>query len=468
MLVVGVLVGCATAPESRFDQVPVAVPSQWSVSPGRTAPVAAGWLGDFESDILPQLVEAALQQNYDLRATAARLAIARADAVVAGASLSPQVALGVDGARQKTRLSARGLGSVGPPSTLFTNYSLGLNLSWELDVWGRLRDQQAAALADVQVAEATVMGAQLSLVANVCKTWFTLLQVQQQSVLSEETIQSFRLTESVIRQRYERGVSDALDLRLIRSQLASAQANASQLQLQLDAAKRDLQVLIGAYPESAIPWHMAEFPAITQDVPAGLPAAMLQRRPDLRVAERRLAAAQQRVGEARKALLPAIRLTGSYGTTSDALSDLVDNNLSIWNLAGNLAQPILQGGRLRAGVARAYAVAEQRLQEYGQAALTAFKEVEHALAADVYVRERLMHLQVTVDELRAAETLAWERYQKGLTDIITVLDTQRRAFEASSLRISVEAQHLINRVQLYLALGGSFELNDASPKLETQ
>ena len=128
-------------------------------------------------------------------------------------------------------------------------------------------------------------------------------------------------------------------------------------------------------------------------------------------------------------------------------------------MAGNLAQPIFQGRRLQAGVERSKGVAEQRIVEYGQAALTAFKEVEQALASEVYLQERLAHLKVTTDEIRAAEDLAWERYQRGLTDIITVLDTQRRAFEASSTFIAVQEERLINRVHLYLALGGEFQLD---------
>lgn len=465
-----IFTGCATAPENHVEQLPLEVPVAWvestTVSPTGT-PIQVGWLADFRSDALQNLAEHALTKNFDLQATAARLDIARAEAVIAGADLSPQVGLGFDGSRQKISLGSRGLGNVGPASNIFNSYGLTGNVSWELDVWGRLRDRKSAALGDVQVAEETLEGVRLSLVANVCLAYFDVVEAELQRVLAVETVESFQATESVITRRFENGTSQALDLRLIRSQLSGAHAARVNREQQLDVAMRNLKLLLGDYPDTEAALSFDDFPEITNGIPVGMPSELLSRRPDLKAAERRLAAASVRVSEAKKALLPAISLTGSYGTTSDQLSDLLDHSFSIWSLAGNVVQPIFQGRRLQAGVRRAEALAEQRVAEYGQATLTAFKEVEQALAAGTFLDERLEYLQVTAEELRAAESLAWDQYQRGLTDIITVLDTQRRAFDAESAYLSAQEQRLTNRVQLYLALGGNFNSKaDTTAKME--
>ncbi|MGE9296791.1 MAG: TolC family protein, partial [Puniceicoccales bacterium] len=336
------------------------------------------------------------------------------------------------------------------------SFMIGVGATWEIDVWGRLRDRQSAALADVQASLATYRGARLSLAARTATAWFRAIEARQQLELATNTYESFNIATEAIRGRYDRGVSPALDLRLSLAQTPAAKSVMDNRGRDFDAAVRELEVLLGRYPAKELD-VTDELPAIVRPVPVGLPSELLERRPDLIVAERNLAASGKRVSEARKAMLPRISLTGSYGYSSPQLEDVLTNSFSVWSLAANAVQPIFQGLRLSAAVDRAKAVATERLAVYGQTALNAFREVETALAAEEFLDQSVVNLNESATQSIAAEDAAWERYQRGLTDIITVLDSQRRAFESRQALISARTNRLVNRVNLYLALGGDFE-----------
>jgi len=455
-----ILGGCAEPPESRVADLPANYPAGWTAdaAPGETDysgdldREAGGWISDFDSTQLRPLVDEAVANNFDLRAAAARIGVSSADATIAGADAYPQINAEAGASRQKQNSSGVGFTN----ATEFNSFMIGVGANWELDVWGRIRDRQSAALADVQAALATYRGAQLSLAARTANAWFRAIEARQQLDLARVSYESFNATTESIRERYDRGVSPALDLRLSLAQTAAAKAVMDSRGRDLDAATRELEVLLGRYPakELAI---TDELPAIVRPVPVGLPSELLERRPDLIVAERDLAASGKRVSEARKAMLPRISLTGSYGYSSNELADLLSNSFSVWSIAANAVQPIFQGLRLSAAVERAKAVAEERLASYGQTALDAFREVETALAAEEFLNQRVVNLDESATQSIAAEDSAWERYQRGLVDIITVLDSQRRAFEARQALISARSNRLVNRVNLYLALGGDFD-----------
>lgn len=456
-----ILAGCASAPPSKVGDMPVDYPSAWTADavPEETLEnispeeYGGGWLLDFDDPVLMDMVYRAQVRNYDLQAAVARLGVAEAEAFIAGADLYPQLSAGFDGSRQKNNFSAQGFSGI--QSSTFNNYGLNANVSWELDVWGRVRDGESAAIGDAQAAAADLYGARQSLAANTASLWFNTIEARMQLELAENTWDSFDKTTRSIQRRFESGVSPALDLRLSKAQTASALAAVELRKNNLDSAKRDLEVLLGDYPAGTLE-AASDLPSLNQPVPVGLPSELLERRPDLVAAERRLASTDKRISEARKAFLPAISLTGSYGTTSTQLENLLDNSFSIWSIAGNLLQPIFQGGRLTGALQRAKASAQEALANYGQSALDAFNEVEKALASERFLDSRLEALRVASIENAAAEEAAWQRYERGLTDIITVLESQRRAFESHSAYIEARNLRLINRVNLYLALGGDF------------
>jgi outer membrane protein TolC len=197
-------------------------------------------------------------------------------------------------------------------------------------------------------------------------------------------------------------------------------------------------------------------PALDTSVPAGVPSDLLLRRPDLVSAEQRVASADYRLAESKRALLPSISLTARYGRASAELEDILKDSFDVWSLAGNLVAPVFQGGRLRANVDRADARLSEALATYQGTALTAFREVEAALVGEELLKEQLAAVETSAEESVGAQELAEERYERGLVDIITVLESQRRAFTARSNMLSVKNQLLQNRIALYLALGGDF------------
>lgn len=456
---------CASAPKVEHPDLIITPPATWSET--AAVPSEAWWtqLGDAELDTL---VRQALASNYDLRSAAARLAQAQAQARIAGAPLKPGLSAGATGSRRKQNF-------VGFPipgsdsqvlSTTSTNYGINLNLSWEIDLWGKLRAGTGAALADAEAAKADFYGAQLSLAAQTSRAYFAAVEARRQVELASATVDNYQLSSEQINSRYLRGLSSSLELRLGRSNLAAAEATLAQRRQQLDRSLRQLEVLLGRYPSARLVTS-EELPQTMGPVPAGLAADLVARRPDLAAAERRLAAATGRLAQSRRALFPSISLTASTGTSSSALGDLLDGDFSVWNLIGNISQPLLQGGRLRAGVDLAQAGVDGALAIYAQSALRAYSEVESALAAEEFLRAQEQALTTASREALAARLLAEDRYAKGLSDLITLLDAQRRAFDSESRLLSVRRQRLDSRIDLYLALGGGFAASLPQQHAET-
>ena len=393
----------------------------------------------------------ALAHNADIRRVTAMLGQSIAEARLAGADLMPSADFGLDGARQK-------ISTFGPNSTggvIFENYNLGLNLSWEIDLWGRLRNLSSAALARVEVNQAELQAARFSLAAQVAKAWFNLIEAKEQVTEAARTRDAYHENLKTLESRFKRGLAEGLQLRQTRTLAASAEADLAVRKRSLDTARRNLEVLLGRYPVGTLQASKG-IPQLPEPIPAGIPADLIRRRPDLIAAERRLAAADRELVARQKDLLPRISLTASGGTASQAFEDLLDNDFSVWALAGNLGQPVFQGGRILANIDRSASIRDQAREAYRDAALRAYLEVESALAAESYLKNEYLHLRAAAEEAQAAETQAWDRYRNGTTDFLNVLDSQRTAATARARMISVQNARLQNRIDLYLALGGPF------------
>jgi len=448
---------CATAPPIDPPALEIVTPDSWTttVDIGPTPDYA--WWSDFGDRALDEAVNTALAQNYDLQAAAARLEQAAADSRLAAADLQPIVEAGLNGSRRRQNFIGFPIpGSEGRVlSTEFANYGVSLDTVWEIDLWGRLRSGVRAAMADLQSRAADLRGAQLSIAGQTVKTWFAIAEAQQQLRLAEATVASFSTSSGHVRERFEQGLRPSLDLRLSLSNLSNAEALRDLRRQQMDASIRQLEALLGRYASATLSTP-STLPDTPPGIPGGLPSELVSRRPDLIAAERRIAAASQRLNVTRSDLYPRFSLTGSAGTATGALTDLIDGNFGVWSLLGNLLQPVFQGGRLRAGIDRAEARAAEELATYANTALQAFAEVETALAAATLLAQRERHLRVSVEQSRAAESLADDRYRTGLEDYITVLESQRLALQAEGDLITARRQRLENHVDLYLALGGGF------------
>lgn len=452
------LAACATTPpEPTEPELRAEVPERWTAGGAPAEEVIEQWWATFGDAQLSALIEEAFEHNHDLRAAAARVEAAMAQSAIAGAPLYPTLDLQLDGGRRKDVFIGLPIpGSSGPVANRFSRWGVSLAASWEIDLWGRVRSGRAAALADVEATSAQWAAAQQSLAAQTAKAYLAAIEARLQMRLAEDTVGLFSDTEALVRDRFARGTRPALDLRLARSDLAGSQAAVQQYGEQLDRSLRQLELLVGRYPEGLVETGI-ELPGVPEVVPAGLPAELMQRRPDLVAVERRLAASTARADQAHAALFPRISLTANGGYASDELEDLIDSDLFFWNIVGNLVQPIFQGGRLRAEVDLARANATEAASTYADAALRAYTEVESALAAEQYLRRREVHLGDASREADEAQTLADDRYRSGLEDILTVLESQRRAVNAASQHIAIRRAILDVRVDLHLALGGGFE-----------
>ncbi len=378
-----------------------------------------------------------------MKATKTRVHTAGARSRIAGAPLLPAVEIAADASRRDSGTS------------IGNSFSLSGTVSWEADLWDRLGNSARAAIYNEKAVLADYRAASLSLAAEVALGWFATIEAHQQEELSIRTGVSFRLALNIIEERYRLGLNSALDVRMARTEVAAADNDVVRSRRDRDALKRRLDVLIGRYPSAEIK-AVEHLPHIKNSVPSGLPSELLLRRPDLLAAEFRLSAAGEDLQEAGKNRLPSIRLTATGGLGSSGLGDLLDWDNLIWNLMAGVTQPLFQGGRLKAEEALARSEHAGEWEDYAQAVLVAFREVETALAAEVLYDEQQTFLEEASEESAMAAELALSQYAKGLTDVTTLLQAQRRAFNAKSTSLRTERERLDNRIDLYLALGGDF------------
>jgi NodT family efflux transporter outer membrane factor (OMF) lipoprotein len=460
LITIGLLLtGCVGAPAYDPPVLPFDTPDAWSEA---STDISGEWWTDFQDETLNALIREAVETNYSLDAAAARIEQSIALARIAGADLLPNAGVSLNASRQKQIFVGLPIPGSGVPSSTNDSFRLDFAASWELDLWGRVRAGHAAAEADLQAAIADFAGAHLSLTGQVIRAYIGVIEARQQKALLDQTLESFTALEQRVRDRYEKGLRPSLDLRLTQASVSTTKDNQLQREQGMKDAARQLELLLGRYPAAEI--EAADtLPALPDPVPAGLPANLISRRPDMAAAERRLAAANSRVYEAQTALLPAISLTGSVGSTSDEIGDLLDSDFQIWSLAAGLVQPIFQNGRLRANIDLTKGREQEQVARYVEQALRAYEEVERALTAERILRDRVVALTDAAEQNKQALTISEDRYVRGLDDILTVLEARRRYFAAQSQLIAVKRLQIENRVNLVLALGGGFVVEGDQP-----
>ncbi len=442
-------------------------PATWS-APSANHPLAVdSWWKSFSDPHLDSLILEALANNHDLAAAAAAVDAALARARIAGADLRPQLSAGINGARRQQVFVGLPIpGGEAALKSLSTAWGVSLDISWEADLWGRLRAGQQAATGDALASAEDLAAARLSLSGQTAKAWFAVVEAQRQVALAEATVSNRQRTSRRTERRYRLGITSPVDLRLARANQASAAANLENRRRIGDAASRQLEVLLGRYPSAELQ-AVDDLPPVPANIAAGLPAELIARRPDLRAASARLKANGWRLAEARRALYPRLSLTASGGTASDSLSDLLDGDFSVWSFAGGLLQPLFRGGQLRAAIELAEADREGTLRRFAQAALNAYAEVETALHAEARLAAQEQALATAAEHSNAAAELAEERYLRGVGDFLAVLDAQRQAFTADSQWLAVRQARLNQRVDLFLALGGGVQPDLISPPVHS-
>jgi len=415
------------------------VPDDWSAEAEDTGEVDDGWLSSFGDPQLQALAEEALANNLNLRIGAAQVDRAAGLARAAGAALKPAVGFAGD-------ISDTG----GDALASGTSYNASLAVSWEVDVWGRVRSQARAGEEAFQATVADFEYARQSLVATTAKTWFLATEVRLQRDLAQEAVETFKGVLEVVEAKEEIGKVTMQDVSLARADVASAEEALRQAQSAYEQTLRSLEVLLGRYPGADLEAANDLIP-VPPPVPVGIPSDIIARRPDLRASERRVAAAFYQEQEARLARLPRFNLTAAGGINS-GLDD------AIGNLAAGIVAPIFSGGALAAQVDIATADQAAAMAAYGLNLLSAFQEVENALANERLFEERQQFLEEVVTENEKALELAQLRYEVGQIDLLSVLQMQARVLGAKASLIRVRDERLAQRVNLHLALGGSFEV----------
>lgn len=457
-----VLAGCAVAPpDSRIGEAGDP-PGAWTATREARAGIDADWVDRFGDRSLSRMVGEAYESNRDLRAAAARVQRAAAVARGAGAAARPQLDASVSGSRDQRNFVGFPIGGgSGVASSISNTYGAQLNLSWEVDLWGRIRSGERAALADLQSQGFTYQAARTSLAAQVVRGWLLVAELNEQIELAERVLEVREDTAELVRGRFELAAGEeqasGSQLRLAETDVATARATLAQRRGELDEARRQLEILLGRYPSAELT-GAARLPDLPPVPPAGLPSELLLRRPDILAAERELAAAGERVDEARKAFYPSFPLTASAGQSSDELRGIFDSSFGVWSIAGRAVQPILSGGQLESQLELRDAEEREALSNLQQIVLDGFGDVEVALAADRFLSERARAIDTAFESANDGALAAERDFALGTGDVLTLLSSQNRRIELATQRVTLKRLRLDNRVNLHLALGGDYRL----------
>ena len=426
------------------------VPDQWASDADDDGYVDDGWTASFGDPRLVDLTREAIGNNLNLRLAAAQVDRAAGLSRVAASYLKPSIGIGADvGGRGATATFA------GQNVLSGATYGATLNMSWEADVWGKLRARARAGEEALEATKADFEFARLSLAAATAKTWFLATTAREQLQLSEEAIETFSQILEVVQAKERVGQVSEKDVYLASADVASAKEARELADSGYQEVQRALEVLLGRYPSAEI--GSAEvLQAVPPPITVGIPADIIARRPDLIAAERRVAAAFYQREDARLARLPSFTLNAAAGYTS--------LTQAIGQLSAGMYAPLYTGGLLEGQLETATADQEAAVAAYGQALLNAFQEVENALANEQLFARREEYLNEAVENNERAFTKAQAQFDVGRVDLLSVLQIQARVLAARSALIAVRNERLAQRVNLHLALGGSFEPRDTAPE----
>jgi multidrug efflux system outer membrane protein len=450
----GIAAGCRVkSPPSVVDiqklgMSHVVLPNAWGGAPGTPAAATANWVLTFNDAQLNALVTEALAYNPDLAVAAARVEQARLHAKLAGAAMWPSV----EGMARDGGQMSDGSGLSGGAITA----------SWEVDLWGRVRYGRAAAGATAAASEADFRFAQQALAASVAKSWILAVEARLQLAVAAELLTTSEELIRLAELRVRVGVGDELDASVARADAGAYRDVVRRLEHARDQADRALEIVVGRYPSGTLETGAA-FPAFPGDLPAGLPSELLERRPDVIAAERRIAAAFYQVGQAKAARLPRIALTGGINSVSSDLFVLAERDNPVWSFGANLLMPLFTGGALKTQVEIRTAEQKEAVANYASIGLRAFADVEEAMASELAMRDRERILTAQLADSQRAVDIARTRYQVGSGDLRAVEQRQIALNANRSVLLRVQAEQRVQRINLHLALGGSFFLPPTPP-----
>ena len=452
--------GCALGP--NYKRPEVAKPETFR---GQAATEAASfadtpWWEAFQDPALQALIQEALHTNHDAAIAAARVQEARANVSVARSGLFPSLDYGATAGR--ARLPLGGLNLPDGTDHKTTDVFVGtMSMSWELDIWGRVRRSNEAARATLFSTEEARRGVWLTLVSDLAQAYFQLLALDVQLSIAENSTQAYQGTYDLFQDRFNVGVASRLETSRALGALGNARATIPQIQSAIVARENQISILLGKQPGPIPRGKPMYAQPVAPTVPAGLPSALLDRRPDLRQAEQQLVAANARVGVAKAEFFPKLSLTALFGAASPELHALTGGGATVWAVAGMLSGPLFNYGRTTGNYKASIAQWEQAKLQYEQAVLGALREVADSLTALGKFGDAETGQATAVNGLEDAVVHATDRYRQGLASYYEVLEAQQQLYPAQNTLAQIRANRLLAYVQLYKALGGGWKMNDA-------
>jgi outer membrane protein, multidrug efflux system len=454
------LTGCAVGP--NYVRPKVNAPADFRGMQGAAQQASYAdqpWWEVFKDDQLKSLIDSALANNYDLAVAVSRVEQARQLSAVARAQYFPAVNYSVGASNGKNEF----LGSV-LPSGIDTTKGAFLALgsaAWEADIWGRIRRLNESARAQYLSTEEARRGVMLTLTSDVAQAYFELLGLELQLQIAKDTTASFSETLKLFNQRYEGGVASKLDTSRAEAAQAAAAAAIPEYERQIALKENQISVLLGSNPQSIA--HTAKLleEVVPPEIPVGLPSALLERRPDVLAAEQQVRAANAQVGVATANFFPQFGLTALVGQASTPLSQITAGSANVWSVAGNFTGPIYEGGALRAQKRNAVAFWQQTKLQYEQTALNAFTDVSNALISRQKFEAIRAEQARSVAAYQEAVTVSLQRYTAGKASYFEVLDAQLQLYPEQTALAQTELNRRVIFVQLYLALGGGWNLSDS-------
>jgi len=443
---------CAVGPKYQRPETEVPTAFRYTLGAEEAASIAdLAWWEMYRDPILQGLIQEALTSNQDLRVAAARVAEFRANVGVSAADFYPQVGLGAAGAygQQSAKNYVPGQGPSGA-------FAVNLGMSWELDIWGRVRNATDAARAQLLATEEIRRGVVLSLVADVAQTYAELMELDVELEVAQRNTATRQGTLDLFTKRSTGGVGNDLEVNQARADLAVTAAAIPATERLIALKESQMGVLLGR-PPGPIARARAPEHQVAPVLPMGVPAALLERRPDIRAAEGFLRAATSNVGVAVANRLPKLSLDGIIGLAGPSLATTFSPTGLLWSVGAGLVAPIFEGGRLSSQEEAAWANLDQFMARYRQQVITAWREVNDAAVSVRKLGEVATQEQIQVVAATNAERLARLRYDGGVSNYLEVLDAQRSLFNSELTLAQTNRDQLVAMVQLYRALGGGWQ-----------
>ena len=468
------LLGCANNTSITIEDIDIDIPDRWQTTIPDYEPLTGRWWSMFNDPELEQFIDAILENSPNIKTIINNRKIALQNAKINGSGVFPTLNPSLNSSKSQQNLSGFGFGeffsnmngsqdSIGGGSSdneVVTfdseSYGLCLNLQWEIDVWGRVLNGRRAAFKEYESLDYELSYLAYSTIVRSTQTYFQAIEASEQLKIAEESYESLARIRDLVEDRFKRGIKSSLDFRLAETSVSTAKITIEDRKNQLHSLNRNLEIISGDYP-AGILISNHELPDTIPEISAGIPADIITRRPDINALVLRVEAAGLNLSQAKRNLLPGLTLNGSMGTSAKKLEDILNDDNSVWSLSAGVVSPLFNGGKLKSAVKIQESVVENAKQELIQGLLLAFSEIETILYLEESINVKLDAIRNAVSQSESAYLLSTERYDKGVTTLESVLNSQRQYNEIRSRYLSLKRQRIENRLSLLLAIGGIYE-----------